>query len=368
MVEEMRVKSASAKRSHPAESLVGSKLGHCVLEAKLGEGGMGTVYLARHVTLNQPVAVKVLHSDFPADVQAAQRFLREARAAARLEHPNIVAVHDAGEDAGRRYIVMQYVEGESLAARLEREGPLPIGEALRIFRSVARGIRHAHARGIVHRDVKPDNILLGRDGSVKVADFGLARVLESDPSLSKTGMIIGSPNFMSPEQALGEKSVDQRTDIYSLGALLYAMVVGTPPFSGENALTVMYKVVREPLKPPHVANPSVPLGLSQFICLLMRKDRARRIGSVDEILAILCRLYPPAGAGRSRAGRRRWLARSAAVVGISLVAFGLLLGPWRLSWFGLKTSSAETRSEASRPQAKLPSKAKPEAPASPERP
>src|SRR5688572_26826817 len=203
-------------------------IGQCLLQRKLGQGGMGTVYLARHLTLNKPVAVKVLRGDLPTDMQGVERFLREARAAARLEHQRIVPVYDAGKQDGMYYLVMQYVAGESLASRLRREKCLPVPEALRIFRAVAEGLAYAHLNGIVHRDVKPDNVLLGDDGSVKIVDFGLACVMEGDPNLSRSGTILGSPNFMSPEQATGQR-VDQRTDIYSLGATLYQMVTGVPP-------------------------------------------------------------------------------------------------------------------------------------------
>jgi predicted Ser/Thr protein kinase len=313
----------------PGDSRIGQTVAHCLLERKLGQGGMGAVYLARHLTLNKQVAVKVLRGDLPTDMQAVERFLREARAAARLEHPRIVPIYDAGEENGTYYIVMQYVQGESLAARLERDRRLPIGEALRIFHAVGEGIAHAHSNGIIHRDIKPDNILLGEDRSVKLVDFGLARVLEADTTLSRTGTIFGSPNFMSPEQALG-KTVDQRTDVYSLGATLYHMLTGVPPFVASTSISVVCKVVREPLTPPHTVNPAIPISLSRYVCHLMRKDLEKRARSVTEALSILERLTQRAGTRRSRKGFswRAALAAAGVLIAAGLLGAGALYAPW----------------------------------------
>ncbi|MBI4604675.1 MAG: serine/threonine protein kinase [Planctomycetes bacterium] len=314
--------SASPPPSKPGgDPRIGTTIGQCLIQQKLGQGGMGTVYLARHLTLNKPVALKVLRGDLPTDLQGVERFLREARAAARLEHHRIVQVYDAGQHDGTYYIVMQYISGESLALRLRRESKLIVPEALRIFRAVAEGIAYAHTHGIVHRDIKPDNILLADDGAVKIVDFGLACVIEGDPNLSRTGTILGSPNFMSPEQALG-KRVDQRTDIYSLGATLFQTLTGVPPFQASSSIGVVCKVVKEPLKPPHEVNSAVPGALSKFVCHLMRKDRERRPPTVKEMLALLDRVQaagpspPPA-----RRPRRRGL-----LTAIVLAAVALLLG------------------------------------------
>jgi serine/threonine-protein kinase len=297
---------------------------------------MGTVYLGRHLTLNKQVAVKVLRADIPMDAQAVQRFLREARAAAQLDHPNIVSVYDAGEHEGTYYIVMQYVAGESLAARLKRVRQLSIREALKIFRAVAAGIAHAHAHGIIHRDIKPDNILLGQDGGVKIADFGLARMKKGDPNLSTSGTIMGSPNFMSPEQALA-RPVDQRTDIYSLGATLYHMVVGVPPFEAQTALTVLYKVVREALKPPYVANPTVSVLLSRYILFLMRKDPAKRVGSVKQVLEILDRIEQAKPNVKGK--RSRIITAAVSIVAVAALAAGLFFGLWG-GWLGKEGPAA----------------------------
>lgn len=283
----------AAKPAHAlvADAWVGQTIGQCLLQQPIGRGGMGIVFLARHLTLNKPVAVKILRNDLPADPQGIERFLREARASARLEHPRIVNIYDAGELNGTYYIVMQYVQGESLSTRLCREKRLSVPEALRIFRAVAEGIQHAHAQGIVHRDIKPDNILLDSEGGVKIVDFGLAYMIEGDPNLGRSGTVLGSPHFMSPEQATGQ-ALDQRTDIYSLGATLYQMLTGGLPFSASSSVAVVCKVVREPLRPPHEVNPAIPVAVSRFVCQLMHKDRDRRFPGMQAALQALDRLGP----------------------------------------------------------------------------
>ncbi len=311
------------------DSRIGKTIGQCLIQQKLGQGGMGTVYLARHLTLNKPVAVKILRGDLPTDLQGVERFLREARSAARLDHPRIVHIYDAGQQTGVYYIVMQFVPGESLASRLRREQRLEPTEALRIFKAVAEGIQHAHSTGIVHRDIKPDNILLGNDGGVKIVDFGLACMVEGDPNLSRTGTVLGSPNFMSPEQATGQR-VDKRTDIYSLGATLYHMLTGAPPFQASSSIGVVCKVVREPLRPPHEANSTVPIQLSRLVCQLMNKDREKRISSMGEALSILERLE---AGGQLRPTPKRWFHRPLVTVTTILVtalllAMAYLAGPW----------------------------------------
>ncbi len=288
----------------PQATYLGKRVGNCFLEKLLGEGGMGVVYLARHLTLNKQVAVKILRSDRTGKAQR-QRFLKEARAVAMLEHPNVVPVYDAGEQGGLPYLVMQYVPGQSLARRLGSRGTLPLSESLRICRATLEGLKHAHEKGIIHRDIKPDNILVGNDGRVKLVDFGLARLLEGDPNLSATGVILGSPHYMSPEQALGGP-LDARTDLYSMGATLFLLVTGRLPFRGRTAMELVYKISKNPLTPPIELNPVISPQLSKFICSLMQKKPGDRIESAQRALEILDLLED---ATDNRRPRRRTIRR-----------------------------------------------------------
>src|SRR3954452_7393290 len=206
-----------------ASSLIGTVLsGRYRLESKLGSGGMSTVYLARDSTLERWVAVKVMHREISDQPDQLERFRREARAVAQLSHPNVVAVIDAGEDGGYPYIVLEYVEGETLKQRIDRLGRLPVDEAAAYGIEIGRGLAAAHAQRLIHRDVKPQNVLIDAEGRAKVTDFGIARSLESD-GLTKTGRVLGTTDYVAPEQAMGQ-AVDARCDIYSLGVVLYEML------------------------------------------------------------------------------------------------------------------------------------------------
>jgi eukaryotic-like serine/threonine-protein kinase len=230
----------------PAGALTGTVLsGRYRLESKLGSGGMSTVYLARDETLERWVAVKVLHREISDQPDQIERFRREARAVAQVSHPNVVAVIDAGEDAGRPYIVFEYVEGETLKHRIDQAGRLPLDEAAAYAIEIGRGLAAAHARMLIHRDVKPQNVLIDPEGRAKVTDFGIARELESD-GLTKTGRVLGTTDYVSPEQAMG-REVDARSDIYSLGILLYEMLTGEVPFKAETLVGVAMKHVNEPM-------------------------------------------------------------------------------------------------------------------------
>jgi serine/threonine-protein kinase len=201
------------------------------LERPLGHGGMASVYLARDTELDRPVALKLLAENLGADESLNRRFVREARLAARLSHPNVVSVFDAGDDGGRPYIVMEYVDGENLAELLARRGRIPPDEARGLALQAAQGLAHAHEAGLVHRDVKPQNLILRRDGTLKVADFGIARAAEAT-ALTQAGTVLGTAAYLSPEQALGEE-VTPATDVYSLGAVLYELLAGRPPLQVE---------------------------------------------------------------------------------------------------------------------------------------
>src|SRR6476659_3267519 len=193
--------------------------GSYTLERELGRGGMATVFLAQDLKHDRPVALKVLHPELAMSL-GPERFLREIKLAARLQHPHILTVLDSGETGGRLWFTMPFVEGESLRDRLRRERQLPVDDAIEIAREAARGLDYAHQHGVVHRDIKPENILLTRDGSTLVADFGIARGLGGEDGLTQTGMAVGTPAYMSPEQAAGDPSLDARTDQYSLAAVL----------------------------------------------------------------------------------------------------------------------------------------------------
>ncbi|MGH7628189.1 MAG: protein kinase domain-containing protein [Gemmatimonadales bacterium] len=238
--------------------------GRYALERELGRGGMATVFLAQDLKHDRPVALKLLHPELAASL-GPERFQREIRFAARLQHPHILTVLDSGETAGQLWFTMPYVEGESLRARLNRERQLPLEDALQITREAARALDHAHQHGIVHRDIKPENILLTKDGSTLVADFGIARALAGDERLTQTGMAVGTPTYMSPEQASGDTGVDARTDVYSLGAVLFELLSGEPPYTGATAQQIIVKRFTDPVPSVRRARPIVPETVDQAI-------------------------------------------------------------------------------------------------------
>jgi serine/threonine-protein kinase len=253
------------------------------IERELGRGGMATVYLARDVRHDRPVALKVLHAELAATL-GPERFQREIRMAARLQHPHILTVHDSGETAGQLWFTMPFVEGESLRDRLRRERQLPISDAVRIAREAASALDYAHRHDIIHRDVKPENLLLTADGQVLVADFGIARALgaASEAGLTETGTSIGTPAYMSPEQASGERALDGRTDIYSLGAVLYEMLAGEPPFTGPTAQAVIAKRFTGEIPALRKARPSVPEDVDRTITRALAMVPADRFGTAAE--------------------------------------------------------------------------------------
>jgi eukaryotic-like serine/threonine-protein kinase len=251
----------------------------------LGRGGMAEVYLGTDRVLQRPVAVKVLGAWLGDDERFVRRFRHEALAAARLSHPHLVAVYDAGSEGERHYIVMEHVPGETLADAVRREGRLPAARATAVARDVARALAVAHAAGIVHRDVKPANVMLTPDGRTKLTDLGIARTLDGE-DLTRTTSILGSPNYVSPEQARGER-VDARSDIYSLGCVLYEMLTGRPPFEAESPVAVAYKHVHEEPPPPSSLEPTVPTGLDAVTLRAMAKDPAERFATGEDLAAAL---------------------------------------------------------------------------------
>ncbi|HEY7505170.1 MAG TPA: protein kinase [Gemmatimonadales bacterium] len=255
-------------------------------ERELGRGGMATVWLARDLRHDRPVALKVLHPELAVSL-GPERFLREIRLAARLQHPHILSVYDSGETGGRLWFTMPYIEGESLRDRLRRERQIPIADAVRITREVALALDFAHRHGAVHRDIKPENILLV-DGQALVADFGIARALGGgDERLTETGLSLGTPAYMSPEQAAADKSVDARTDIYSLGIVLYEMLAGEPPFAAPTAQAMIARRMMESPRPLREVRETVPEGVAQAAVRALAKSPADRFATAAEFARAL---------------------------------------------------------------------------------
>jgi serine/threonine-protein kinase len=310
------------------------------LEELVGSGGMSSVYRAHDRLLERSVALKILHEQYGRDEDYVERFRREARSVAQLTHPNIVTVIDRGEQDGRQFIVFEYVDGENLKELLEREGPLRPEEAIDLLLQVARGLAFAHSQGLVHRDVKPQNVLLDADGRAKVTDFGIARSLDVD-GVTLTGTVMGTSNYIAPEQARGQP-VDEQTDVYSLGCVLYELLTGEVPYGGDNFVSVAMRHVNDPV--PSVADMrrDVPPRLDEAVQRAMAKDHGERFQSMAEFAAELeaCRaelvhgegatMVAPARAapprrrrrGRAPRRRRRWGVLGAVLVGVGLAALG----------------------------------------------
>jgi tRNA A-37 threonylcarbamoyl transferase component Bud32 len=249
----------------------------------LARGGMAEVYVAEDQLLNRPVAVKVLFPELARDEAFVERFRREARSAASLNHHNIVSVYDFGEDEGSWFIVMEYVEGRTLRDIIRAEGAMDPARAAQLASEVAAALAAAHAQGIVHRDVKPANVLIAADtGTVKVADFGIARAANTRQALTMPGTVLGTATYLSPEQAQGS-DVDARTDVYSLGMVLYEMLAGKPPFTGDSPVAVAYQQLNRTAPPPSSVNPRVPPALDAVVMKAMAKDPVDRQASAEEL-------------------------------------------------------------------------------------
>jgi serine/threonine protein kinase len=272
-----------AAGSRSADALPpGQEFGDYVLEAELGRGGMGVVYRARQKSLNRTVAVKMVLSGALAGPEDRHRFRTEAEAAARLQHPNIVTVHDVGEIDGRCYYSMEYVAGRSLAQLLD-DGPVSGRQAARYVETVARAIHHAHTQGILHRDLKPGNVLLDHADQPHVTDFGLAKRL-GDTGHTRTGDVLGTPRYMAPEQAAGQvKELGPATDIYALGAILYELVTGRPPFAADSVLETVRQVLDNEPAPPTLLNPHIDADLETIILKCLEKDPRARYGSAEAL-------------------------------------------------------------------------------------
>ena len=276
-------------RSITKGKAAGLRLGDYIICDKLGEGGMGLVYKAEHRRMQRTVAIKLLPASATASRDAVRRFQREAQAAAKLIHRNVVTAYDAGEDQGRHFLVMEYVDGESLSSMVRSRGPLPVAEAWDYVRQTASALEYAHSQRIVHRDIKPGNILVDRQGVVKLLDLGLARIgnVASEPNsddLTRTGQVMGTVDYMAPEQARSSRMADHRADIYSLGCTLYFLLTGRPPFRGDNPVETLLAHAEQPIPP---LRPDISRDLAAVNYRMLAKDPAERYQSVAELIAAL---------------------------------------------------------------------------------
>ena len=296
------------------------------IERELGQGGMATVYLARDLKHDRDVAIKVLHPDLGAAL-GGERFLSEIKTTARLQHPHILPLLDSGEADGLLYYVMPFVAGETLRARLEKERQLPVDVALRIAREIADALGAAHALGIVHRDIKPENVLL-QGGHALVADFGIALAVQSAGStrMTQTGLSLGTPQYMSPEQAMGERIIDARSDIYALGAVTYEMLVGEPPFTGPSVQAIVARVMSEEPRALVMQRKAIPDAVEDAVLRALEKLPADRFATAGDFAAALSGAgVPTTGVRREKhAAVRR--SRAVVIVGTLAVALGLLAG------------------------------------------
>ena len=292
---------------------VGRRLGDFELQRKLGQGGMGEVWLATQLSLARPVAVKVLPKALGQQAGFIDRFRREARSVAQLVHPHVVQTYASGIQDGTAYFAMEYVEGEDLQQMLRRQGALDFVEAGELAVAIASALGAAHEKGLIHRDVKPSNVMLDRSGAVKVMDFGLAKTIGDAPGgqdLTQSGLIMGTPNYLSPEQGRGD-TLDGRSDLYSMGVVFYEMLTGAVPFRSETPAGLIFKHVYEPPPPAKGLRPDLPPFLEEVLDRLLEKDRDQRYASADEVLGDLHEFldhvdhYVGGGARRPEAGSGR---------------------------------------------------------------
>jgi serine/threonine protein kinase len=340
-------------------------IGRYLLEDELARGGMGVVFRARHPELDRTVALKVLLAGQLSSPEQRERFRLEAKAAARLRHPHVVAIHDVGEDEGRPFLVMDLVDGDSLGSRLDRDGPLPTREAATLIQKIAGALHFAHGHSVLHRDVKPDNILLSPEGEPLLTDFGLAKLLDSQvtgPTLS--GQFLGTPAFMSPEQ-VRSTAVDPRTDVYGLGATLYALLTGSPPFDAEQILELVTKVLQDEPPPPSQLESSVPSALDTICLTCLEKNPAYRYPTAQAMADDLGRFLNGQSITAKPPGviRREWEAltenrKTSPVTNLALLLFVVVFAwvAWRVNdWntyhalvLQLDSRSSNTRAAAAK--------------------
>ncbi len=259
------------------------------LKRLVGIGGMAMVFEADDLLKKATVAVKILKEEFAADEVSVQRFINESKAVLMLSHPNIVKIFDVSVKGEYKYIVMEYIDGITLKAYMQRKGMLSVKETIAYSIQILRALEHAHLGGVVHRDIKPQNIMLLRSGQIKVTDFGIAKLPDAK-TLTATDKAIGTVYYISPEQAAGEKGIDRRTDLYSVGVLMYEMITGKLPFDGENPVSIALKQISEEPKPPRELNPDIPEGLEQIILFAMEKDKDKRFQTATQMIDLLKRV------------------------------------------------------------------------------
>jgi serine/threonine protein kinase len=273
---------------------IGENIGPYRIVEQLGQGGMATVFKAYHASLDRYVAFKVLHPAFHADQSFAVRFQREARVVARLEHPNIVPVYDYAEHETRPYLVMKFIEGDTLKARMD-QGPLSAEEIANIVEAVGSALAYAHKQGVLHRDVKPSNVLLAQDGQMYLADFGLARMAQSGESTLSSDMVMGTPQYISPEQAMGKADLDARTDLYSFGVMLYEMVVGRVPFNADTPFAIIHDHIYSPLPLPRKVKPDIPEQVERVLLKALAKERSDRFDDASQLVNAFKEAWNEAG-------------------------------------------------------------------------
>jgi eukaryotic-like serine/threonine-protein kinase len=302
------------------------------VEELVGAGGMSSVYRAHDKLLDRKVALKVMHQHYGDDPEYVERFRREARSVASLSHPNVVTVIDRGEHEGRQFIVFEYVEGENLKQLIQRRGPAPVVTALELAKQIAQALSFAHQQGLVHRDVKPQNVLLNGAGSAKVTDFGIARSLDVKHGVTQTGTVLGTSDYIAPEQAQGQ-TVDEQTDIYSLGVVIYELLTGEVPFPGESFVAVAMRHINEPPPPLRDKRPDVPPRVEAAVQKAMAKNPRDRFASMAELCAELDACLAELQGGETQvvvAPRRRPRRRSSAwpviVALLALIAAGAVIG------------------------------------------
>jgi len=313
--------------------LIGQTVSHYKIVEKLGEGGMGVVYKAHDTKLDRLVALKFLPRHAGRSEDEKQRFVREAKAASGLDHPNICTIYEVDEtDDGQMFIAMGFYDGESLASRLER-GSLPIGDAVALATQIASGLARAHAQGIIHRDIKPANIIVTADKQAKIVDFGLAKLTDRTV-LTQEGSTVGTVSYMSPEQAQGG-DVDHRADVWALGVVLYEMVTGRRPFEAEHEQAVVYRIINESPAPPASICGEVPAELDDLITHALTKAPESRVGSMKDFLAALSAIFP--GVGKPPVPKRR--SRTRTVAGVVVVVALLSI----VTFFGIEWKSRNAR-------------------------